>query len=56
MKQRNLFGLALFNTGNLVHFAIVLGECWEEIGGKISSSMDFKVGTADGQSEGLQVL
>ena len=26
------------------------------IGGKISSAMDYKVGTADGQSEGLQVL
>ena len=31
-------------------------EFWEAIGGKISKSMDFKVGTADGQSDGLQVL
>ena len=35
---------------------IVSGEFWEAIGGKISNSMDYKVGTADGQSEGLQVL
>ena len=56
MKQRNLFGLALIDTGNLVHSAIVSGEFWEAIGGKINSSMDYKVGTADGQSERLQVL
>ena len=56
VKQRNLFGLALIDKGNLVHSAIVSGEFWEAIGKKISSSMDCKVGTADGQSEGLQVL
>ena len=32
------------------------GEFWESIGGKMSKSMDYKVGTADGQSDGLQVL
>ena len=48
MKQRNLFGLALIDTGNLVHFALVSGEFWEAIyGGKISNSMDYKVETAD---------
>ena len=56
VKQRNLFGLALIDTGNLVYSAIVSGEFWEAIGGKISNSMDFKVGTADGQRDGLQVL
>ena len=56
VKQRNLFELSLINTGNLVHSAIVSGEFWEAIGGKISNSMDYKVGTPDGQSEGLQVL
>ena len=35
---------------------IVSGEFWEAIGGKISNSMDYKVGTTDGQSEGLQNL
>ena len=44
------------DTGHLVHSAIVSGEFWEAIGGKISSSMDCKVGTADRQSKGLQVL
>ena len=56
MKQRNLFGLLLIDNWNLVHSAIVLGEFWEAIGRKIKSSMDCKVGTADGQSERLQVL
>ena len=56
MKQRNLFGLALIDTGNLVRFAIVSGEFWEAKGRKICNSIDYKVRTADGQSEGLQVL
>ena len=56
VKQRNLYGLVLIDTGNLVHSAIVSGEFWEAIGGKINHSMDYKVGTAYGQSEGLQVL
>ena len=47
VKQRNLFGLALIDTGNLVHSAIVSGKFWEAIGGKISNS---KVGTAESQS------
>ena len=56
VKQRNLFGLALIDTGNLVHSWIVSGKSLEAIGGKISNSMDYKVGTADSQSEGLQGL
>ena len=56
MKQRNVFSLALINTGNLVHFALASDKFWKAIGGKISNSMDYKVGTACGQSEGLQVL
>ena len=56
VKQRNIFGLALIDKGNLVHSAIVFGHFWESIGGKISSPMDYQVGTADCQSEGLQVI
>ena len=56
VKQRNLYGLLLIDTGNLVHSAIVSGEFREAIGGKTSNSMDYKVGTADSQSEGQQVL
>ena len=56
VKQRNIFGLALIDTGNLVHSVIVSGDFWESIGGKISSPMDHRVGTGDSQSEGLQVL
>ena len=55
-QQINLFGLALIDTGNLVHSAIDSGEFWEAIGEQISNSMDYAVGTAEGQSEGLQVL
>ena len=47
VKQQNVFGVALIDTGNLVYSAIVSGVFWESIGGKISSSMDFKVGTAE---------
>ena len=50
LKQRNLLGLALIDTGN---FAVISGEFWEAIGGQISNFMDYKVGTADSQSEGL---
>ena len=56
VKQRNIFGLALIDTGNLVHPSIVSGEFWEGIGGRINRTMDYKVGTTDGQSEGLQVM
>ena len=48
--------LVLIDIGNLVHSTIVSGEFWEAIGSKMSKSMDFKVGTADGKSDGLQVL
>ena len=56
VKQSNLFGLVLIDTGNLLHSAIISGVYWKAIGRKISNSMDCKVGTADGQSKGLQVL
>ena len=39
-----------------MHSAIVSGAFWESKGGKISSPMEHSVETADGQSEGLQVL
>ena len=55
VKQRNIFGLALIDTGNLVHPSIVSGEFWEAIGGRINRTMGYKVGTADSQSDGLQV-
>ena len=56
VKQRNLFGLALIDTGSLVHSSIISGEFWEAIGWEISNFMDCKAGTTDGQSKGLQVL
>ena len=56
VKQQNIFRPALIDTRNLVHSALVSGEFWESLGGKMNKSMDYKNGTADGQSEGLQVL
>ena len=39
-----------------MHTSIVSGEFWEAIGGRINRTMAYKVGTAEGQSKGLQVL
>ena len=50
MKQRNIFGLALIDSGNLVHPSIVSADFWEVIGGKLDRAMDYKVGTADGRA------
>ena len=52
VKQRNIFGLALIDTGNLVHTSVVSGKFWEAIGGRINRTMDYKVGTAVSQSTG----
>ena len=56
VKQRIIFGLAFIDTGNLVHSAIVSGDFWETIMGKISSPMDHRVETVNGQSGSLQVI
>ena len=45
VKQQNIFGLALMDTRNFVNSGKVSGEFWEAIGGKMSKSMDYKVGT-----------
>ena len=39
VKQRNIYVLALIETGNLVHSAIVSWDFWDSIGGKINSPM-----------------
>ena len=56
MKQRNIYGLALIDTGNLVHSAIVSWDLWESIRGKINSPMDHRERTTNEKSEGLQVV
>ena len=48
-NEKNIYGLALINKGNLVHSVIVSGAVWESIGGKISSPIDHRKGTADGK-------
>ena len=50
VKQRNIFGLAIIDTRNLVHPSIVSGKFWEAIGGRINRTIDNKVVTPDGQS------
>ena len=35
-KQRNIFGLVLIDTGNLVHQSLVSGKFWEAIGERIN--------------------
>ena len=40
IKQRNIFGLALIDSGNLVHSSIVSAEFWDAIGGKLNKTMD----------------
>ena len=52
VKQRNIYGFALKDTGNLVHSAIVSWNFWKSKGGKINSQKDHCVGTANGKSEG----
>ena len=39
-----------------MHTSIVSREFWEAKGGIINCAMDYKLGTADGQSEGLPAL
>ena len=50
------FWTSIDRHGKSSAFRDCLGVFWESIVGKISSPMDCKVGTADDQSEGLQVL
>ena len=56
VKQRNIYSPALVDTGNLVHSAIVSWDFWESIKCRISHPMDQRVGTANKQGEGLQVV
>ena len=56
IKNKNIYGLAFVDTGNLVHSDLMSREFWESIGGKICKPIDLRVGTADRQSGGLKVL
>ena len=46
IKQRNIFRLALIDSGNLVHSSIVSAEFWDAIGEKLNQTMVYRVGTA----------
>ena len=56
MTTSLFFWLREFIKSNIYRNTIVSGEFWEAIGGRINRAMDYKVGTAEGQSKGLQVL
>ena len=42
VKQRNIYGLALIDTGNLFHSAIVSRDFWESIGAR-STFSDIRI-------------
>ena len=56
MFRREIYGLALVDTGNLVKATLVSKEFWDEISGDIEEQCNFRVGTADKDGEGLKVI
>ena len=54
--KRNIFGLALVDTGNLVKGALVSSEFWQMIGGKMLEEGNARVHTAEKGGKGLRVL
>ena len=56
LYKREIYRLALVDTGNLVRATLVSKEFWDEISGDIEEECDFRVGTADKDGEGLKVI
>ena len=54
--KRDIYGLALVDTGNLVRGTLVSSEFWDSIGGKIIEKSDTRVNTAKKGGKGLRVL
>ena len=50
--KRDIYGLALVDTGNLVKGTLVFKEFWEMIGGNMSGKSNISVGTIE--EEGLK--
>ena len=45
--RREIYGLALVDTGNIVRATLVSKKFWDEISGDIEEEWNFRVGTAD---------
>ena len=54
--KRDIFGLALVDTGNLVKSTLVSKEFWDLMGGKVTVKCDLRVGTAEKEGKGLKVI
>ena len=54
--KRDVYSLALVDTGNLVRGTLVSSEFWNSIGGKIIEQSDTRVSTAEKGGKGLRVL
>ena len=54
--KRDIYGLALVDTGNLVKGTLVSSEFWKMIGGKMLEQSNVRVNTAEKGEKGLRVL
>ena len=54
--KRDIYGLALVDTGNLVKGTLVSSELWKMIGGKMLEESNARVNTAEKGGKGLRVL
>ena len=54
--KRDIYGLALVDTGNLVKDTLVSSEFWKMIGGKMLEESNARVNTAEKGGKGLRVL
>jgi len=54
--KRDIYGLALVDTGNLVKGTLVSKEFWDMIGGKMLENSNARVGTAEKGGKGLRVI
>ena len=54
--KRDIYGLALVDTGNLVKDTLVSSEFWKMIGGKMVEESNARVNTAEKGGKGLKVL
>ena len=54
--KRDIYGLALVDTGNLVKGTLVSSEFWKTIGGKMSEESQARVHTVEKGGKGLRVL
>ena len=54
--KRDIYGLALVDTGNLVKGTLVSSEFWKTIGGRMSEESQARVHTAEKGEKGLRVL